>query len=113
VSPTRSGSAIASAARSREARAARSNRAGRRRAPGDTWGFSLTARRLGKTSAADLAIGIPGEALGSKDGAGAVAVLYGSTTAGLSATGSQFWSQDSSGIGDSASSNDSFGQTLP
>jgi hypothetical protein len=80
---------------------------------GDEFGFAVATGKYGKSTATDLAIGIPGEALGSKDGAGAVAVLYGSTTAGLSATGSQFWSQDSSGIGDSASSNDSFGQTLP
>jgi hypothetical protein len=78
---------------------------------GDALGFAVAAGRFGKSDAADLAIGIPEEALGSKEGAGAVAVLYGSTSK-LSGTGSQFWSQDSTGIGEAASSNDSFGQTF-
>ena len=55
----------------------------------------------------DLAIGAPGE----NDGAGAVHVLYGSAT-GLSTTGSQFWSQDSAGIADTAEAGDDFGRSL-
>jgi hypothetical protein len=46
---------------------------------------------------ADLAIGVQSEDIGTKAGAGAVNVLYGSP-AGLSATGNEFWSQDSPGI---------------
>jgi hypothetical protein len=78
---------------------------------GDIFGQALAAHRFGKTDHADLAIGIPGEALGSTEAAGAVAILYGSANR-LSPTGSQFWSQDSSGIADTASTNDKFGTSL-
>lgn len=47
---------------------------------------------------ADLAIGVPGESIGSAGpSAGAVSVLYGSTT-GPTAAGDQRWSQDSPGV---------------
>lgn len=47
---------------------------------------------------ADLAIGAPGEAIGtSGTGAGGVNVLYGSAS-GLTAAGDQAWSQDSPGV---------------
>lgn len=45
----------------------------------------------------DLAIGVPFEDVGSKDDAGAVTVLYGSST-GLMAAGDQYWTQDSPGV---------------
>jgi hypothetical protein len=57
--------------------------------------------------AADLAIGAPGE----NDFAGLAHVLYGSA-AGLTATGSQVWSQNSPGIADVAEASDVFGETL-
>ena len=69
---------------------------------------------------ADLAIGIPtedllggGVAAAAAVGAdqGAVEVLYGSR-AGLSARGSQFWTQDSAGIADRAEPDDLFGIRL-
>ncbi|NTV04631.1 hypothetical protein HGA89_06970, partial [bacterium] len=47
----------------------------------------------------DLAIGVPGEGLGSSVFAGAVHVVYGSP-AGLSVTGNQFWHMDIGGPGD-------------
>ena len=59
----------------------------------------------------DLAVGAPGESLGAVAGAGAVHVLYGGA-GGLTATGSQLWSQDSVGIVDSAEAGDGFGSTL-
>jgi hypothetical protein len=46
---------------------------------------------------ADLAVGVPGEAVGSKRAAGAVTVIPGSRT-GLRATGAQKWTQDSAGV---------------
>src|SRR6266508_2226576 len=45
----------------------------------------------------DLAIGVPDERLGGAEAAGVVHLLYGSP-AGLTATGSQLWSQDSPGV---------------
>jgi disulfide bond formation protein DsbB len=71
----------------------------------DTMGFSVAAANLGKSSHADLAIGVPGEDVGATMDAGAVAVLYGSTT-GLSPTGNQLWHQDRPGIVDVAESTD-------
>ena len=62
--------------------------------------------------AADLAIGAPGEGLGpGQAGAGVVHVLYGST-GGLTAAGSQLWSQDSPGVAGAPAFLDFFGQTL-
>lgn len=65
---------------------------------------------------ADLAIGVQGEDIGSAEDAGAVNVLYGSST-GLSAKGNQLWSQDSPGVkgashGGSFESADNFGAAL-
>ncbi|MFL5797789.1 MAG: FG-GAP repeat protein [Actinomycetota bacterium] len=68
---------------------------------GDAFGFSLAGANFGKSSFADLAIGVTAETVGTAQGAGAVNVLYGSTN-GLSATGDQFWSQNSPGILDQA-----------
>jgi FG-GAP repeat len=55
----------------------------------------------------DLAIGAQGE----NDFAGVVHVLYGAPT-GLTATGSQLWSQDSPGIAGGAEAFDFFGAAL-
>jgi hypothetical protein len=62
----------------------------------------------------DLAIGVPFEDVYSSRDAGAVQVIYGSSS-GLSATISradQFWSQDSPDVDDVAEEGDSFGRTL-
>jgi FG-GAP repeat len=77
----------------------------------DEFGFSLAAANFGKSSQADLAIGVPFEDVGAIGDAGAVNVLYGSST-GLTATGDQFWHQDSSGVQDTAEAGDSFGWSL-
>ncbi len=55
----------------------------------------------------DLAIGVPGE----DSFAGAVHVLYGSSS-GLTTGGSQFWSQDASGVLDTKEPGDRFGAAL-
>ncbi|TAH35101.1 MAG: hypothetical protein EYC70_15060 [Planctomycetota bacterium] len=59
----------------------------------------------------DLAISAEFEAVGSVFGAGAVHVLYGSA-AGLSATGTQFWTQDSPGVPDDPETSDRFGGSV-
>jgi hypothetical protein len=60
---------------------------------------------------ADLAIGVPGEAVGDVDGAGAVNVVYGSNS-GLTAAGNQIWHQDSDGVKGGAEELDGFGAAL-
>ena len=56
----------------------------------------------------DLAIGAPGEDVGSAFGAGAVNVIYGSAS-GLTATGDQFWHQNVLGIEGASGPGDDFG----
>ena len=60
---------------------------------------------------ADLAVGVPDEDVGAVGDAGSVQVLYGSA-AGLVSAGSQLWSQDSPGIGDTAEPGDRFGAAV-
>lgn len=75
---------------------------------GDIFGFALTAGDFNGDTRADLAIGAPGE----NGFAGLVHVLYGSEPAGLTATGSQLWWQNSAGIADVTESGDGFGSAL-
>jgi len=60
---------------------------------------------------ADLAVGVPGEDVGSIPDAGAVNVLYGSASK-LTGTGSQIFTQDSPGVPYSAEAGDFFGGAL-
>ena len=60
---------------------------------------------------ADLAVGAPGESIGSIVNAGAVNVLYGSAT-GSTGTGSQFFTQNTAGVGSTAEAGDTFGNAL-
>jgi disulfide bond formation protein DsbB len=75
--------------------------------PDDDFGFALGAGDFNGDGTADLAVG----AVGENSLAGVVHVLYGSG-GGLSATGSQLWSQDSPGIGGVAEPGDEFGFAL-
>jgi hypothetical protein len=77
----------------------------------DLFGSALTAANLGISTHADLAVGVQGEAIGPVPGAGAVNVLYGAA-GGVTTTGNQFWSQDSTGIADAAEEQDLFGHAL-
>lgn len=81
----------------------------------DGFGQTLAVGNFGKTSHADLAVGMPFEDLGPatdlRTDAGAVVLLYGTST-GLSGTGSQQWTQDSSGVIDSVESDDRLGLAL-
>jgi hypothetical protein len=77
----------------------------------DSFGFALAAANLGNSGQADLAVGVPGEDLGGLQDAGAVNVVYGST-GGLTATGNQLLTQDSSGIANLAEAGDGFGTAL-
>jgi disulfide bond formation protein DsbB len=70
------------------------------------------AKDFNGDSIPDLAIAAPDEDLGGAEAAGIVHVLYGATGAGLTATGSQLWSQDSPGIAGTAEELDRFGAAL-
>lgn len=78
---------------------------------GDTFGKSLAAGDFDGDGRDDLAIGVPGEDLGSLSAPGVVNILYGSNS-GLSASGDQVWHQDSRGIIGAANSGDIFGESL-
>ena len=75
----------------------------------------LTAANLGSDPAQgsrdDLAIGVDGAGSGLSEGSGAVLVLYGART-GLSASGSELWSQDTRGVPGVAERRDNFGSAL-
>lgn len=60
---------------------------------------------------AELAVGVPGEDIGSTNAAGLVQVLRG-TTSGPTAAGDQTWSQATPGIAGSAQRLDTFGSVL-
>jgi hypothetical protein len=78
----------------------------------DRFGATLAAGDFNGDGKADLAVGVPFEDLSGVNGAGGVNVLYGSA-GGLSASGNQFWSQDSTGVAGVAESADHFGESLP
>lgn len=79
--------------------------------PGDRFGTSLAAANVGRSATHELIIGVPNEALGHLQEAGAVHIISGSTR-GLRAAGSQFWSENSRGIGGQAEAFDHFGSEL-
>jgi FG-GAP repeat len=78
---------------------------------GDRLGTALAIGDFNGDGPADLAMGAPGENLDRGFGSGVVHVLPGSAT-GLTATGSQLWSQDSPGVAGAPEFLDFFGQTL-
>jgi hypothetical protein len=79
--------------------------------PLDRFGSSLTAWNFGNGTQADLAIGVPFEDVSGQQDAGAVNVLYGSST-GLTFAGDQLWHQNSSGVPGAAEAGDHFGKAL-
>jgi hypothetical protein len=78
---------------------------------GDLFGWAVAAGDFDGDGRDDLLIGVPGEGLKAGDRAGAVNVIYGSST-GLVSTGDQFWNQDTEGIRNDAEPNDSFGASV-
>ncbi len=85
---------------------------------GDVFGSSLSAGDFNGDGKDDLAIGVPDEDVltgaGDQTNAGAVNILYGSST-GLSATSprpDQFWTQSTTDVNDLAETVDVFGNTL-
>jgi hypothetical protein len=79
---------------------------------GDGFGSSLTAWNFGHSSRADLAIGVPFEAVGTLAGAGAVNVAYGVTGTGMSATNTQLFTGNTTGFNTQAVAGDHMGLTV-
>lgn len=77
----------------------------------DAFGSVLTAGDFNGDGRDDLAIGVRGEGIGSRVGAGLVHVLYGSKS-GLTSSGNQVWNQDSSGINGKVEAFEAFGANL-
>jgi len=80
-------------------------------ADNENFGTSLAAGDFDNDGFDDLAIGVPGQIVGGIENAGAVHVLYGNST-NLAASGSQLWSQDSSGVLETAEASENFGGAL-
>jgi hypothetical protein len=78
----------------------------------DRFGASLAAGDFNGDNRTDLAIGSPGESIGSIQRAGAVNAIYASTKDGLSSAGDELWHQNVSGVEGAAESLDEFGATL-
>jgi FG-GAP repeat protein len=78
---------------------------------GDIFGVSLVAADFDNDGFSDLGIGALGENLNGSTNAGVVHALYGGPT-GLTASGSQLWSQDSPSIEGSVEEEDRFGSSL-
>ncbi len=79
--------------------------------PDDEFGFALAAGHFDDDEFADLAIGAAGDDVNGANGAGSVTILRGSSK-GLTAIGSQIWTQETADIADSAEEYDNFGYSL-
>ncbi|MEX0756017.1 MAG: hypothetical protein WD206_08735 [Actinomycetota bacterium] len=77
----------------------------------DLFGFALAAGDIDGDGYADLVIGSPFEAVGTKTNAGAIVVLYG-TDEGLGASGAQRFTQDTAGLPDVVEKGDQFGYSV-
>jgi hypothetical protein len=77
----------------------------------DHFGYALAAGDFDGDGYVDLAVGIPQEKVGDAVNAGAVHVLYGTST-GLSAVGDEVWDQDTGAIKSLAEAGDRFGTEL-
>ena len=78
---------------------------------GDQFGWVLATGDFDNDGRDDLAVGVPGEDIGTIRNAGAVNVIYGSAT-GLTSVGDDVWHQNSGGILGVSETGDSFGAAL-
>ncbi|GHE50055.1 FG-GAP-like repeat-containing protein [Streptomyces capitiformicae] len=78
---------------------------------GDQFGHSVAAGDVTGDGYPDIAVGVPGEDIGSIKDAGAVVLLKGGA-AGLTGTGAQAFSQSSSGVPGASETGDSFGRSV-
>jgi hypothetical protein len=81
---------------------------------GDRFGRSVAiVRNLGKGGAGDLVVGVPRESVDGVEYAGAVAVFYGTSSDGLSATNDRRWHREVAGVAGAAGFKDELGLELP
>ncbi len=80
--------------------------------PGDGFGSALAVGDFAGNGRTDLAIGVPYESFDGITQAGYVNVLYSTGSAGLTGTGSQGWSRNSTGLTGPGASYARFGTTL-
>ena len=78
---------------------------------GDQFGYSLAAGDVTGDGYPDIAVGVPGEDVGSVRDTGAVVLLKGSA-AGLTGTGAQAFHQSTSGVTGVSEESDYFGRTV-
>ncbi|MEV6313873.1 FG-GAP-like repeat-containing protein [Streptomyces sp. NPDC051776] len=77
---------------------------------GDQLGASVSVGDVTGDGCADIALGIPGEDVGSTSDAGSIALLRGSAS-GVTGTGAQTFHQNTSGVPGVAEKNDRFGES--
>jgi hypothetical protein len=75
----------------------------------DEFGAALCTGDYDGDGNADLVIGVPFEDVGDDDDAGAINVIYGDDSDGLTDEDNQAWHQGSSGIEGAPESDDTFG----
>jgi hypothetical protein len=78
---------------------------------GDLFGTAIGSGDFNGDGFADLAVGAPGDQVGSKGYAGGVNVIYG-TADGLDDAGNELWTEDSSGVPDTAENSDGLGSSV-
>ncbi|MFJ9721768.1 FG-GAP repeat protein [Streptomyces sp. NPDC101209] len=76
--------------------------------PHDSWGNDLSVADVDGDGYADVAVGAPGEDADGEAGAGAVSLMRGAQT-GLTATGAQYFDQNTPGIPGTAEAGDEWG----
>jgi hypothetical protein len=79
---------------------------------GDGFGSALAAGDFDGDLVDDLAVGVPGEDVNSVNLGGAVNTIYGSDAGGLTATGDQYWTENTLGVLGVAEPVDTFGRSL-